>query len=91
MNTPFATARIEGAGADSLPFLDKKIPAVTIHGLTDDWPKLLHSSNDKPEKVNTQGVYLGYRLALALLVQVDESPCDAFREGKQGKDGKEKK
>lgn len=91
MGVPFANARIEGAGADSQPFLDKKIPAVTIHGLNSDWPKLLHNSNDKPEKVNTQSVYLGYRLALALLVKVDKSPCDAFREGKQSKDSKEKK
>lgn len=91
MDMRFANARIEGAGADSQPFLDKKIPAVTIHGLDNDWPKLLHSSNDKPEKVKTQSVYLGYRLVLALLVKVDKSPCDAFREGKQSKDGKEKK
>ncbi len=90
MDMPFASARIEGAGADSQPFLGKKIPAVTIHGLTNDWPKLLHSSNDKPEKVNTQSVYLGYRLALALLAKVDKSPCDAFREGRQSKNSKEK-
>jgi Iap family predicted aminopeptidase len=94
MNLPFAHATIPDAGADSMSFVSKKIPAVTIHGMTNDWPKILHSSNDKPEKVNRQSVYLGYRLALALLAKVEESPCQAFREVKEdktGKGGKEKK
>lgn len=93
MNLPVTHANLPGAGADSQSFLRKKIPALTIHGLSSDWPKTLHSSNDKPEKVNRQSVYLGYRLALALLTKVDEFPCDAFREVKAEKDkgGKEKK
>ncbi len=94
MGMPFAHARIEGAGADSQSFLVKKIPAVTIHGLSNDWHRILHSTNDKPEKVNRQSVYLGYRLALGLWDKVNASACDAFREGKEeksGKEGKEKK
>jgi len=94
MGMPFAHARIEGAGADSQSFLAKKIPAVTIHAMNNDWPKVLHSNNDKPEKVNRQSVYLGYRLALGLWSKVEESPCDLFREGKEeknSKEGKEKK
>lgn len=94
MNLQFGHAPIPGAGADSMPFVSKKIPAVTIHGLSNDWPKILHSSNDKPERVNRQAVYLGYRLGLSLLAKVDESSCDAFREtkdDKNGKGGKEKK
>lgn len=88
MKVPFAHAAIPGAGADSQPFLSKKIPAITLHGMTNDWPKLLHSSNDKPETVKTESVYLGYRLALALLVEVDESPCQVFRDQKESKDSK---
>lgn len=88
MSMQFAHADIPNAGGDSMSFMVKKIPAITIHGLTSDWPKILHSSNDKPEKVNRQSVYLGYRLGLALLVKVDESPCDAFREIKEDKNGK---
>lgn len=91
MNLPVTHGNLPGAGADSQSYLKKKIPAVTIHGLSNDWPKTLHSSNDKSEKVNRQSVYLGYRLALALLSKVDESPCDAFREIKEDKDKKEKK
>jgi hypothetical protein len=93
MGMQFAHANIPGAGGDSMSFVSKKIPAITIHGLTSDWPKILHSSNDKPEKVNRPSVYLGYRLGLSLLAKVDDSPCDAFREVKADKDkgGKEKK
>ncbi len=91
MGMQFAHASIPNAGADSMPFVAKKIPAITIHGLTNDWPKILHSSNDKPEKVNRQSVYLGYRLGLMLLAKVDDSPCDTFREVKPDKDKKEKK
>lgn len=88
MNLPFAHAAIPGAGADSQPFLSKKIPAITLHGMTNDWPKYLHSSGDKPENVKTESVYLGYRLTLALLVEVDGSPCQAFKEQKESKDSK---
>ena len=45
----------------------KKIPAVTIHGMSSDWPNILHSSNDQAAKVNSASVYLGYRLALSLV------------------------
>jgi putative aminopeptidase FrvX len=34
MKLQFAHATIQGAEADSLPFMTRKIPAVTIHGLT---------------------------------------------------------
>jgi hypothetical protein len=90
MGMQFAHANIQG-GSDSGSFLYKKIPAITLHGLTNDWPKILHSSYDTPKKVNHQSVYLGYRLGLMLLAKVDESACDAFREVKPDKDKKEKK
>jgi Iap family predicted aminopeptidase len=83
MQMPFGKAAIEGADADSSSFLRKKIPAVTLHALNNEWPKLLHSGNDQPAKVNVQSVYLGYRLALAMLVKIDEADCQAFREVKK--------
>lgn len=92
MGIEFTHGKIEG-GSDSGTFLYKKIPAITIHGLTANWPKILHSVNDTAKNVNPQSVYLGYRLGLGLLAKVDESPCDAFREDKDknGKGSKEKK
>ncbi len=90
MKVPFAHARVDGASSDSAPFIGKKIPAVTIHALNNDWPKVLHSSNDQPSKINHESVYVGFRVALALLVRVDEADCQSFRDEK-GNEEKEKK
>lgn len=76
---PFARASIPGADSDSSSFIEKKIPAVTIHGMSNEWPKLLHSSNDQASKVNSTSVYLGYRLVLAMVVSLDQSPCAAYK------------
>ncbi|HLG17102.1 MAG TPA: M20/M25/M40 family metallo-hydrolase [Blastocatellia bacterium] len=79
LKLPFGHAAIETADSDSSPFLDKKIPALTIHGLTNDWPAVLHTYKDGAERVNPISVYLGYRLALSLLLRIDDLPCNAFR------------
>ena len=79
MKIPFSHASIEGANGDSTPFIWKKIPAITIHGLNDQWTSILHTSKDQPAEVDPHSVYLGYRLALAMLSRLDESPCDAYR------------
>jgi Zn-dependent M28 family amino/carboxypeptidase len=78
MQMPFAHASIEG-DSDSSSFIGKNIPAVTIHGMSNDWPKILHSNNDQASKVNPTSVYLGYRLTLAMIVDLDGSPCAAYK------------
>jgi acetylornithine deacetylase/succinyl-diaminopimelate desuccinylase-like protein len=80
MKLQFAHASVQGAEADSLPFLARKIPAVTIHGLNNQWPAILHSYKDQASKVNPMSVYLGYRLALGVIARLDESSCAAYRE-----------
>ena len=79
IKVPFGRASIPGADSDSSSFIDKKIPAVTIHAMNNDWPKLLHSGNDQASKVNPVSVYLAYRLVLAMLVRLDQSPCAAYK------------
>lgn len=79
MKIPFARASIEGADSDSSSFISKKIPAVTIHGLSNEWPTILHSRNDQVAKVNPLSVYLAYRLVLAMVVHLDQSPCAAYK------------
>jgi Iap family predicted aminopeptidase len=59
MNMPFSRARIEGANSDSSSFIEKKIPAVTIHGMSNKWPEFLHTGNDQASQVNAMSVYLG--------------------------------
>jgi peptidase M28-like protein len=79
MKIPFGHAPIENAEADSSPFLRRKIPAVTIHGMPNEWATILHSRKDQPAKVDAMSVYLGYRLALAMVIGVDAAPCSAYR------------
>ena len=80
MKLQFAHATIQGAEADSLPFMTRKIPAVTIHGLTNQWPTILHTFKDQSSRVNPMSVYLGYRFALGVIARLDESPCAAYRD-----------
>jgi hypothetical protein len=87
MQAPFAHGPLAGGDSDSTSFNRKKIPALTIHGLIADWPKILHSNNDQPAKVSHDSVYLGYRLALSLLIRIDEAECQSFRDDK-GRDDK---
>ncbi len=79
MEIPFAHASIGRANSDSSSFVAKKIPAVTIHGLNNDWHAILHSRYDQADKVNAASVYLGYRLALGMVVRLDQAACSAYR------------
>jgi putative aminopeptidase FrvX len=79
MNIPFERKYFAGGSSDSDSFIKKKIPAITIHGLSNNWKNILHTGFDKAEKVNVESVYQSYRLALALLVRVDKSSCQEFR------------
>jgi Iap family predicted aminopeptidase len=92
IKVPFAHGPLAGGDSDSTSFNRKKIPALTIHALIADWPKILHSNNDQPAKVGHDSVYLGYRLALSLLIRIDEAECQSFRDDKGGDEkGKEEK
>jgi Iap family predicted aminopeptidase len=79
LKLPFSHASVEVADADSSSFLAKRIPAVTIHGLNNDWAKIIHSANDQASKVNPVSVYLGYRLILLMITRLDSSSCSAYR------------
>lgn len=79
MKIPFARANIAGADGDSSSFIAKKIPALTLHGMNDEWASILHSRNDQSSKINPNGVYLGYRLALAMVFRLDSSSCGEYR------------
>ena len=79
MKMPFGHARIDGADSDSSSFLAKKIPAVTIHGMTSEWRTILHTSKDQASRIDHVSVYLGYRLVLALIARLDQSDCGAYK------------
>jgi hypothetical protein len=75
---PFHEAAIAGAGADSASFRAVGIPAITLHGMGNDWQKYLHTSNDNIKNVNVNSVLVGYNFGVLLLSNVDAQPCHAF-------------
>src|SRR6185369_3795936 len=70
---------LNGGDSDSASFVDRKIPALTIVGLSKDWSKVLHSTNDQAPKIDPKLVYLGYKFTLALIDKIDNSPCNSFK------------
>ncbi|MEP7212060.1 MAG: M28 family peptidase [Acidobacteriota bacterium] len=80
LKVPVKILSLDGAAdADSSSFKNKDIPAITLSGLTENWPKYLHSSNDKQEFTNPQSVRVGYQFTLNYLVKIDAGACDMFR------------
>jgi hypothetical protein len=76
----FVHKPLPGGDSDSTSFNNKKIPALSILGLSSDWSKILHGGEDKPGKIIHANVYQGYLLALALLQRIDQADCQAYRE-----------
>jgi Zn-dependent M28 family amino/carboxypeptidase len=74
-----ADASIPNADADSGSFVRAGIPAITFHGLSNNWQKYLHSDNDKLSNVNPTSVYMGYRYVLPFIAQLDSLDCDVMR------------
>jgi Zn-dependent M28 family amino/carboxypeptidase len=75
----FNSIEITGASSDSASFRDKKIPAITLSGLSGNWTDILHSSSDKLSNVNIDSVYFGYRFGLIFLSKIDAGGCRDFR------------
>ena len=77
---PIASASLEGvADADSSSFKSAGIPAVTLHGLSNDWFRIIHTQRDNVESIKSASVYLGYILCMNLVGQLDGCECNAFR------------
>jgi len=79
MKIPFSYAPLPRADSDSSSFIRRKIPAISILGLGCCWQEILHTKNDQVDKIKQENVYQGYRLAMALIARLEESPCQAFR------------
>ena len=75
----FHEGPIGGADADSSSFVNKDIPAITFHGLSDKWQEYLHSSKDKVENVRPESVLMGYNFGLLLVSRIDQGACGMFR------------
>lgn len=79
LDLQYGAADIPGADADSTAFRNRRIPAVTFHGMAANWKEYLHTENDREENIKLRSVYLGYRFGLSFLHRLDVVACGAFR------------
>ena len=79
IEVPFEPINLANASSDSASFKDKKIPAISIVGMTLDWPKIYHTKNDQAPRVNPNFVYQSYKLALSLVTTINDNECGAYR------------
>jgi Zn-dependent M28 family amino/carboxypeptidase len=79
MQMPFGQGIMDRYELDTIPFTAEKIPTIALHGLAGNYPGTLHTDNDKATKVDTFNVYLGYRLALGMVIEIINAPCDSWR------------
>ncbi len=74
MNFPLAAVNVENVGnSDGQSFQDRKVPAITIHSVTQETWKILHSDQDTVAAVNWDDYYQSYQLIAAYLVWLDVS------------------
>lgn len=79
MQMPFGQSAMERWEMDTVPFAAEKIPTIALHGLAGNYPGIVHTDNDKATKVESFNVYLGYRLALGIVIEMLNAPCDSWR------------
>lgn len=79
MKLNFTSVEIPGASSDSASFRDKKVPAITLSGLGNNWTDILHTAGDKLDKVNIDSVYLGYRFGMVLLSKLENANCSEMK------------
>ncbi len=73
MKLPLGAVNVDNVGTtDSEPFRDKKIPAMTVHSLTQSTLTLLHSPADKIEAIRMGDYYQSYKLLIAYLSVIDQ-------------------
>jgi len=72
-NLPLSGMNVERVGStDSESFREKRIPAITIHSLTQQTLPILHSAKDRIGAVNRDRYYRSYRLIQAYLAVLDQ-------------------
>jgi len=76
---PLHSGRVFNAGADSEPFKDRGIPAITLHGLSRRGSSLINDFHDQVNQVNSASVFAGYAMAFNLLSALDTTACDSLR------------
>ena len=73
LQLPLSGLNVDKVGTtDSESFARYRVPRITIHTLTQDTLKILHSPQDKLDKIRMGDYYDSYRLIAAYLVTLDK-------------------
>lgn len=84
MNLPLAEVDVERVGrADSDSFTYRKIPRITIHSVTRENLRVLHSSSDTVKELRFDDYYDTYHLLAAYLVYLDSTLDNDQEKGPQ--------
>jgi hypothetical protein len=72
IKSPIVGLNIDRVGSsDHVPFLERRIPAIMIHSLTQEtWP-ILHTDKDTVSALNLDDYYETYRLVAVYLAALD--------------------
>ena len=71
-NLPLTGMNVDGVGSsDSESFAKLKIPSMTVHSVTPDTLRVLHSTRDKLEAIRMDDYYGSYRLLMGYLTFLD--------------------
>jgi len=74
LKIPAEAVNVERLGDDdSHPFLNARIPVLTIHSVTTDNFPILHSQRDRLAAIHPGDYYASYKLAATLLVYLDSA------------------
>jgi len=76
---PFSAATLGIGDSDSTSFKRVGIPAVTLHGLSNEWNRVIHTDNDKVSVIQPSSLYAGYVLAINVMKKVDSTDCAQLR------------
>jgi len=76
---PFYATTLGIGDSDSTSFKRAGIPAVTLHGLSSEWNKIIHTDNDKVTAIRSASLYAGYILAVNVMKKLDVSDCTGLR------------
>jgi len=73
LDLPVSGMNVDDIGTtDSEPFREKKIPAITVHSITQETWQILHSKRDTIDAVHLDEYYRTYRLLATYLAVLDQ-------------------
>jgi Iap family predicted aminopeptidase len=73
LDIPLGVVNVDRVGTtDSESFREKQIPAITVHSVTQETLRVLHSPQDKIEAMQMEPYYQTYKLLISYLAALDQ-------------------